>query len=919
MEEASAALTGKNAVAISPLSVEKTSIHEASPKKRQRGGDVSAGDSVPADETPSPSKSSRRSPRTPDIAPPPRIRPRKLGFDEVAQNSTLKENQENADQVHGSSCAAETEKAHKKLGSDEEEEEEAFTRQLFKKKVQQKKLECSSIKKTESVQGSIRRFSPRLVEKPPLETPILEEPEDGSKLQKPAKVSRLKKSPSPKKTLPDGGAGEVSSKKAVKTPRKSFLDYVVVDRVNFSIGDDVYIRRTEEDVDEEAEGCLVCSKGGKLLECDNCSRGVHLKCTDPPLKKIPEGDWLCSDCEATVKGSTGAHSSKVWANTHTEMPRTARELLLASKLWAARIERIWREVDGSLWFQGRWYIIPEETSVGRQPHNLRRELFRTNQSDDNEVASIFRKCQVMGPAEFRSSGREGDDVFLCEYDYDPQFETFKRISDEEGDGQVSSDESEEAPSEGDEEKESDEEEVHERRKRSLHKSPECSQKSSFPARAANARGGQTGALNKVGAKIIPSTARRKPVTAFERAKTALRLTATPESLPCREREMRETSAFVTDAVVAGDGSLGHCLYISGVPGTGKTATVLEVMHELKKGYEEKNVHPYRFVEINGLRLTSPEHLYTVLHEALTGHHVGWKKALQLLDERFSNPKPSRRVDARPCILFIDELDLLVTRNQSVLYNVFDWPTRPHSRLFVIGIANTIDLPERLLPRIASRMGLQRVSFSPYSHEQLQTIISSRLEAIDAFENQAIEFASRKVAAVSGDARRALELCRRAVEMAELRCANDPKTSSEKTKGCRAKGNAKGNLVGMKDVEEAIKEMFQAPHIKIMGRCSKYAKIFLVSMVYEQHKTGMVETTFEKVAATFSHLCRNNNENSVDWDTLLSVGCGLGACRLILCESGCRHRIQKLQLNFPTDDVSFALKEDPEISWIGKYL
>ena len=55
----------------------------------------------------------------------------------------------------------------------------------------------------------------------------------------------------------------------------------------------------------------------------------------------------------------------------------------------------------------------------------------------------------------------------------------------------------------------------------------------------------------------------------------------------------------------------------------------------------------------------------VLYEALTGHHVGWKKALQLLDERFCNPKPSRRADTRPCILFIDELDLLVTRNQSV--------------------------------------------------------------------------------------------------------------------------------------------------------------------------------------------------------------------------------------------------------------
>lgn len=61
-----------------------------------------------------------------------------------------------------------------------------------------------------------------------------------------------------------------------------------------------------------------------------------------------------------------------------------------------------------------------------------------------------------------------------------------------------------------------------------------------------------------------------------------------------------------------------------------------------------------------------------------------------------------------------------------------------------GIANTMDLPEKLLPRISSRMGIQRLCFGPYTYQQLQEIISSRLNSLDAFEDQAIEFASRKV-------------------------------------------------------------------------------------------------------------------------------------------------------------------------------
>ena len=45
---------------------------------------------------------------------------------------------------------------------------------------------------------------------------------------------------------------------------------------------------------------------------------------------------------------------------------------------------------------------------------------------------------------------------------------------------------------------------------------------------------------------------------------------------------------------------------------------------------------------------------------------------------------------------MDELDLLVTRKQTVIYNFFDWPNRRHSRLVVVAVANTMDLPERML-------------------------------------------------------------------------------------------------------------------------------------------------------------------------------------------------------------------------------
>ncbi|XP_043691133.1 origin of replication complex subunit 1B-like [Telopea speciosissima] len=691
--------------------------------------------------------------------------------------------------------------------------------------------------------------------------------------------------------------------------RRIYYKKVSYDGGEFSIGDDVYVKRREDassdDEDPEVEECRICFKFGKslMIECDDCLGGFHLKCLKPPLKKVPEGDWICRLCEAQRLGK------KIELPTPPKgkkRRRTLREKLLSSDLWAARIERIWKEADGSYWFHGRWYIIPEETAAGRQPHNLRRELYVTNDYADIEMESILRHLYAMIPKEFAKANCEGDDVFLCEYEYDVQWHSFKRLAEidnnEEDGREAGSDEDWDLckDSGSDSELEYDEKNV----KGSLPR------KSPAHELAANSRKGRIFGLQRIGAKKIPEHVRCHKPTELERAKAALLLSSLPKSLPCRNKEMEEITAFIKGAICE-DQCLGRCLYIHGVPGTGKTMSVLGVMRNLRFEVDAGSIKPYCFVEINGLKLASPENVYRVVYEALSGHRVSWKKALHLLNERFSDGHRTGKEDNQPCILLIDELDLLVTRNQSVLYNILDWPTKPQSKLVVIGIANTMDLPEKLLPRISSRMGIQRLCFGPYNYRQLQEIISSRLKGIDAFEKQAIEFASRKVAAISGDARRALEICRRAAELADYRLK---KSSSHPDSAASAK-----SIIGMADVEAAIQEMFQAPHIQVMKNCSKLSKIFLVAMVHELHKTGMAETTFEELATTVSRLCTSNKEEFPGWDMLLKIGCKLGECRIILCESGAKHRLQKLQLNFPSDDVTFALKDCSEIPWLTKYL
>merc|ERR1719204_2646237 len=52
--------------------------------------------------------------------------------------------------------------------------------------------------------------------------------------------------------------------------------------------------------------CRSCKKKGderKLLICDVCDTGYHCGCLRPPLKKVPDGDWLCPDCVPVVEKS----------------------------------------------------------------------------------------------------------------------------------------------------------------------------------------------------------------------------------------------------------------------------------------------------------------------------------------------------------------------------------------------------------------------------------------------------------------------------------------------------------------------------------------------------------------------------------------------------------------------------------------
>ncbi|WWD19059.1 hypothetical protein CI109_103517 [Kwoniella shandongensis] len=370
-----------------------------------------------------------------------------------------------------------------------------------------------------------------------------------------------------------------------------------------------------------------------------------------------------------------------------------------------------------------------------------------------------------------------------------------------------------------------------------------------------------------------------PVDPYERALRLLHVGATPESLPCREEEFVDVLGKVEEGVESGGGG---CLYIAGVPGTGKTATVHAVVKELKRKAEDGELPPFSYVEINGLKIPSPQHAYTVLWEAISGAKgVSAKTALRGLEGHFGRKVGGgvRGPRGHTFVVLMDELDQLLTAKQDVVYNFFNWPTMRDSQLFVIAVANRMDLPQHLAAKIKSRIGLQTILFQPYDRAALISIVQSRLISHPLTPSadpkvllpDAIGLAAVKMAGTNGDARRVLDACRRAVEVA-LENKNKPLPTT--TGGLvPSNGNRPGepHPVTAKEMHAVLQAMSSSPVAKFIGGCSIQQKMMLAALVRCVRREGIPEIAWRNVRSDHDALSR-----SLVFDPTSTAGAGAGA-------------------------------------------
>lgn len=358
------------------------------------------------------------------------------------------------------------------------------------------------------------------------------------------------------------------------------------------------------------------------------------------------------------------------------------------------------------------------------------------------------------------------------------------------------------------------------------------------------------------------------------ASKSLMLSSVPTTLPCREAEHDQVRQFMYQQIM----SKGHGsgLYMSGMPGTGKTATVRQICKELqaerqratnsksRKKKKKKVLPDFDYFEINAMKLPTPRHIYTELAKKVMDKHFAPNTAVKKLEKHFGAKSKSRKVS----VLLVDELDYLLTRQQKVIYNLFDWPTKREAKLVVIGIANTMDLPERLLPRVSSRLGTERVVFKAYTRPQLTQIIEHRLAETKVFSSDAIRFCASAVAGVSGDCRTALQICRRAIEMAQeemkehgvahlLQQSHSKRAKTGKDRQHMDEDDRHEEaVVTLKHLKAAKDSFDQSNDVQIVQTLSIYEKLFLTAMVMKNQRNEGLAATTEKYRDKFDMMVVN---------------------------------------------------------------
>ncbi|XP_045535919.1 polycomb group protein Psc [Papilio machaon] len=374
----------------------------------------------------------------------------------------------------------------------------------------------------------------------------------------------------------------------------------------------------------------------------------------------------------------------------------------------------------------------------------------------------------------------------------------------------------------------------------------------------------------------------------------------------REKEIAWLEDFLLDHL---DNEESASLYISGQPGTGKTASLTYILNlpKIRNGYKQ--------VYVNCTMMKSAASIYSRICSELQLKTTGTteKACLTAIEKYFKK-------NHKMILLVLDEIDQLDSKRQSVLYTIFEWPS-VNTNLVLVGIANALDLTERSLPRLQARCSLRprTLHFAPYTKQQIIDIFISVLEKEDrsnVFSPVALQLLAAKIAAVSGDMRRALDIGKRVIELAKRSKFSENHCVDSMMKDASV-------TVELKQVLEVLDDVYGGGR-KIENDVEEglpmQQKLVLCSIMLMLTKGKNKDLVMGKLHDVYKRVARSRNIAPLD------IGEMMSACSLLEARGALRAgvgagagagagRARRLRLQWDEAELLAALQDKPLLSAI----
>ncbi|KAL4080073.1 hypothetical protein V8B97DRAFT_689336 [Scleroderma yunnanense] len=256
-----------------------------------------------------------------------------------------------------------------------------------------------------------------------------------------------------------------------------------------------------------------------------------------------------------------------------------------------------------------------------------------------------------------------------------------------------------------------------------------------------------------------------------RARALLRATCNGNSTIAGRTVERETiKTFVTSSWE--DQSANSSLFVSGTPGTGKTAIVNAILAELGENSSvdviSVNCMAYQNVDALWGHLCD---VFAASESIKTSPRKGKAKVKPLLDDLLVSRK-------RKCLLVLDELDHIANSCKS-FSSIFLLSRKYAAILRIIGIANTHTLTASITLLGDDAAGISTLHFGGYSSAELVDVLNARLSPLYVCDDiqeakkrtnkflptPTLTLLAKKVASQTGDVRMLFGVLRGAIDMA----------------------------------------------------------------------------------------------------------------------------------------------------------